>query len=212
MSKAVANQLPKIRVLEEEVRVEFCSCGAHPAARPAARNSGDYRGTWGTVPLVTRALEWGVAIATFLPVLRIVPCHCARLTAFLHPKLRKGNAALSTLKPSALTLWRLRRAVSAPTPEGAGYEGCRFCCGAPQLPVRQAPWFRFWAPQCLCFCVSLGDGSWPDASPLSMLRFWAWLSYGRGHVASVCIVFWVCPQHSRGCVPTTHAPLQHGPN
>ena len=36
----------------------------------------------------------GVVIATFLSVLGIVPCHCARLTYFLHPKLRKISVML----------------------------------------------------------------------------------------------------------------------
>ena len=37
---------------------------------------------------VNRTFEWGAVIAPFLSVLSIVPRHCARLTYFLHPKLR----------------------------------------------------------------------------------------------------------------------------
>ena len=54
---------------------------------------------------------WGVVIATFstfLSVLSILICHYACLTYFLHPKLRKINAVLTTL-----TLQRLRHACSA---------------------------------------------------------------------------------------------------
>ena len=60
-----------------------------------------------------RTFEWGVVIATFLSVLSIVPCHCARLTYFLHQKLRKFDAVLITLKLVTLTLRRLRCAVYA---------------------------------------------------------------------------------------------------
>ena len=49
---------------------------------------GNYRGTGDVVPLVNRTFEWGVVIATFLSALSTVPRHCARLTYFLHPKLR----------------------------------------------------------------------------------------------------------------------------
>ena len=52
-----------------------------------------------------------MAIATFLSALSIVPHHCARWTDFLHPKLRKINVVLSTVKLITLTLWR---AVSTP--------------------------------------------------------------------------------------------------
>ena len=38
--------------------------------------------------------EWGEGTATLLSVLRIVPRHCAQLTYFLHPKVRKINAVL----------------------------------------------------------------------------------------------------------------------
>ena len=50
------------------------------------------------VPFVDRTFEWGVVIATFLSVLSVVPCHCACLTYFLHPKLREINAVPSTLQ------------------------------------------------------------------------------------------------------------------
>ena len=63
---------------------------------------------------MNRTFEWGAVIATFLSVLSVVPCHCARLTCFLDPKLGKINAVLITLKLIAFTLRRLRRAVSAP--------------------------------------------------------------------------------------------------
>ena len=62
---------------------------------------------------MNRTFEWGVVIATFLSVLSIVHCHCARLTYFLQPKLRKINAVLITLKLITLA-FALRRAVSAP--------------------------------------------------------------------------------------------------
>ena len=58
-------------------------------ANPAAHNFGTYHGTWGIAPFVNRTLEWGAVIATFLSVLSVVPRPCARLTCFLHPKLRK---------------------------------------------------------------------------------------------------------------------------
>ena len=46
---------------------------------------------------MNRTFEWGVASATFVSALRTVPRHCARLTDFLHPKLRTLNAGLATL-------------------------------------------------------------------------------------------------------------------
>ena len=79
------------------------------AARPAARNSGNYHGIGEFVPSVNRTLEWGVVIATFLSVLSIVPRHCARLNDFLHPESRKINAVLITPQ---LTTLPLRRAGS----------------------------------------------------------------------------------------------------
>ena len=56
------------------------------------------------VPFVKRTFEWGVVIATLSSVLSIMPRNCARLTYFLHPKLRKVNAVLIALKLIALTL------------------------------------------------------------------------------------------------------------
>ena len=47
---------------------------------------------------MNRTFEWGVVVSTFLSVLSIAPRHCARLTDFLHPKLRKINAVLITFK------------------------------------------------------------------------------------------------------------------
>ena len=43
---------------------------------------------------MTRTFEWGVGITTFSSVLNVVPCHCARLPYFLHPKLRKTTVVL----------------------------------------------------------------------------------------------------------------------
>ena len=63
---------------------------------------------------MNRTFEWGVDIATFLSVLSIVPRHCARLTYFFRPKLRKTSAVLVALKLITLGLRRLQRAVSAP--------------------------------------------------------------------------------------------------
>ena len=56
--------------------------------------------------------EWAVIFATFLSVLSIVPRYCARLTSFLHPKLREINAVLITPQLMTLTLRHLRRAGS----------------------------------------------------------------------------------------------------
>ena len=58
---------------------------------------------------VNRAFEWGVIIAAFLSILSIVPRHCARLTDFLHPKLRKIHAVLIIPQLIALPLRRLRQ-------------------------------------------------------------------------------------------------------
>ena len=63
---------------------------------------------------MNRIFEWGVVIATLLSILSIVPLHGARLTCFLHPKLRKINALPITLKLIALTLRRLWCTVSTP--------------------------------------------------------------------------------------------------
>ena len=67
-------------------------------ANPAARNLGNYHGTWEITPFVDRIFERGVIIATFLSVLSIVPPppDCARLTHFFHPNLREINAVLGT--------------------------------------------------------------------------------------------------------------------
>ena len=53
----------------------------------------------GIVPFVNCTFEWGVVIATFLSVLSTVPLHCACLTSFLHPTLRRINAVPITLTP-----------------------------------------------------------------------------------------------------------------
>ena len=94
-------------------RTRLCIGNAHPAA-PAARNLGNYHRVGEIVPFVNRACEWGVAIATFLSVLSTVLCHCARLTYFLHPKVRKMNAVPITPRLISLTLRRLQRAGSIP--------------------------------------------------------------------------------------------------
>ena len=65
-------------------------------ANPAVRNLGHHPGTGEIVPHVNPTFEWGVVITTFVSLLRIVPRHCARLTYFLHPKLREINAVLLT--------------------------------------------------------------------------------------------------------------------
>ena len=74
-------------------------------AHPAARNLGNYHGTGGVVPFVNGTFEWGAVIATFLSILSLLPHHCARLTCFLHPNLKKSNAVLITPQPITLTLW-----------------------------------------------------------------------------------------------------------
>ena len=71
-------------------------------ANPAARNLGNHHGTREIAPFVNPTFEWGAVIATFLSALSIVPRHCARLTHFLHPKLRKVNAVLTP--PQLMTL------------------------------------------------------------------------------------------------------------
>ena len=55
--------------------------------------------------------EWGAVIAPFLSVLSVVPRHCARLTDYLHPKLRRIYLGPVVLQPITRTL---RRAVSSP--------------------------------------------------------------------------------------------------
>ena len=80
-------------------------------------------------PFVSRTFEWGVAITTFLSVLIIVPRHCALLTYFLYPKLRKINAVLITPQLISLTLPRLRRPEAFPKAEvlrgdGLHLQGC----------------------------------------------------------------------------------------
>ena len=82
---------------------------ANPAA-PAARNLSNYHGTEEILPVVNGTFEWGVVIALFSSALSIVPRHCARLTYFLQPKLRKINAMLIAPQLIPLTLRRLRHA------------------------------------------------------------------------------------------------------
>ena len=62
---------------------------------------------------MNRTFEWGVGIATLLSVLRTMPRHCARLTDFLHPKLRQIKAALLTRQLLTPPLRRLRCACGA---------------------------------------------------------------------------------------------------
>ena len=80
------------------------------------------------VPFVNRTFEWGAVIATFLPILSVVPCHCARLTYFLHTKLRKTDAVLiNGVIP--LPLRRLQRAGSVSHGMGSGRQvGSRRRC------------------------------------------------------------------------------------
>ena len=66
--------------------------------------------------------EWGVVITTFLSISSIVPCHTARLTDFLHPKLSKINAVLITPRLITPTLWR---AGSIPTGTPRGGARCK---------------------------------------------------------------------------------------
>ena len=56
---------------------------------------------------VNHTFDLGVAIATFLSVLSIVPHHCACFTYFLHPKLRKIKAVLITPQLISCTLRRV---------------------------------------------------------------------------------------------------------
>ena len=62
---------------------------------------------------MNRTFEWGV-IATFLSVLSIVHRRSARLTYFLHPKLRKITAVLITPRLITRTLQHLRHTGSIP--------------------------------------------------------------------------------------------------
>ena len=61
-----------------------------------------HRGTGENIPFLNCTFEWGVVITTFLSILSILPRHCARLTDFLRPKLRKMNAVL--IPPQQITL------------------------------------------------------------------------------------------------------------
>ena len=96
-------------------------------------NLGSYRGTGGLLPFVIHIFEWGVIISTLLSVLRIVPCCCACLADFLHPKLRKIDAGLITLKPitvtlqSALPVTRLRGCAPSDAIEGFSAYQILFC-------------------------------------------------------------------------------------
>ena len=87
---------------------------AAPAAGPAARDLGNYRGIWGIGPFANGTFEWGAAIAPFLSVLSVVPRHCAGLTHFLHPKLRRSHAVPIAPQPMPLPLRPLRRAGRIP--------------------------------------------------------------------------------------------------
>ena len=71
---------------------------------------------------MNRTFEWGVAIATFC--FEYVPRHCARLTDFLHPKLRTINAVLITPQPIALPLRRMRRTGSVRGGPGLREQRC----------------------------------------------------------------------------------------
>ena len=119
---------------------------AAPAARTAARSSGHYRGTGETVPFVNRTFEWGAVFATFLSVLSLGPRLCARLTNFLHPKLRKIDAVLIT--PQLITL-ALRRAANISSP----HHHC--------IALAQAR-----APSPHHHCIALAQAHAPSPSPL----------------------------------------------
>ena len=80
--------------------------GASGTANPVARSLGTYHGTGEIVPFVIRTFEWEVVVAICLSVLSIVPRLCARLTYFLHPKLRQIDAVLIPLTLMTLTLRR----------------------------------------------------------------------------------------------------------
>ena len=91
------NRYPSLTSARTAILVRWI---ANPAT-PAVRKLGSYHGTWESVLFVNslRTFEWGVAITTFVSVLSVVPRHCARLTDFLHPKLRTSNAVLITPQP-----------------------------------------------------------------------------------------------------------------
>ena len=91
-------------------------------------------GTGETIAFVIRLFEWAVGVATFLPVLSLVPRHCARLTYFLHPKLRQSNAVLISAQPMTL---RLRCAGSVPS--AIPGKGSRESTPKPLLPRAPAP-------------------------------------------------------------------------
>ena len=103
---------------------------------------------------MNRTFEWGV-IATFLSVLSVVHRRSARLTYFLHPKLRKVNAVLITL-----TLPRLRCMGSVPH-DSSGFSGGGFarsvtqdCAGALTDSPKTSgfPWMaaQYWATGGTC--------------------------------------------------------------
>ena len=74
----------------------------------------------GTLFVNRKIVKCFVVIAIFLSVLSNAPRHCARLTNFLHPKLREITAVLNTPKRMTRTL---RRAVSAPNGGGGVHRG-----------------------------------------------------------------------------------------
>ena len=95
------------------------SLGGHPEKPPGLLIL--RRAIWvtrGIVPFCTCGslmVQWTYAFGAHLGPNHALWC---LPSYFLHPKLRKIDAVLITLKLITLTLWRLRRVVSAPT-------GCR---------------------------------------------------------------------------------------
>ena len=83
---------------------------ANPAA-PAARNLGDHHGTGEILPFCPCG-----SLGRHMHLGLLGLCHASRClpSDFLHPKLRKMDAVLITLKLMTRPLRRLRRAVSTP--------------------------------------------------------------------------------------------------
>ena len=77
----------------------------------------------------------------FLSVLTLLPRYCARSTCFLHPKLRKINAVLST--PPLIALCPAVRPVSS-VGGGKGHKGA----GVGEQQSQQ-PRFAMWR-YCIC--------------------------------------------------------------
>ena len=139
---------------------------ATPAA-PVARNLSNYYGTGETVLFVNRSLKWGGSIATRLSVLSIVPRHCAQLTDFLHPKLRKINAVLITPHlmsvpcgacgaQEAFPIPDHRSTMVAPLQHHSGIAHQQCACGAHARPTLLVDGGVGGWGVLLCFCPSAG--------------------------------------------------------